>query len=106
MTPEMAERNSPHRHVAAIRTPMLVIHGDKDYRVPIGEALRLWYDLLSRSALPDRPDRPSPHRFLYFPSEHHWVLHPPHVKLWYQVVTAFLDRHVLGRDVELPELLG
>ena len=35
----------PHRHAAAIRTPMLVIHGERDHRVPIGEALRLWTDL-------------------------------------------------------------
>ncbi len=56
MTPEMAAANSPHRFVAEIATPMLVIHGDKDYRVPIGEALRLWYELLSRSALPAADD--------------------------------------------------
>ena len=52
MTPEMAEQNSPHRFVGQIRTPMLVIHGDKDYRVPIGEALRLWFELLTESGLP------------------------------------------------------
>ena len=45
MTQEMSDRNSPHRYADAITTPMLVIHGDKDYRVPIGEALRLWWDL-------------------------------------------------------------
>jgi dipeptidyl aminopeptidase/acylaminoacyl peptidase len=106
MTPEMAERNSPHRYVGQIRTPMLVIHGDKDYRVPIGEALRLWYELLSQSGLPAAEDGSSPHRFLYFPSENHWVLNPQHAKIWYQVVTAFLARHVLGEDVELPETLG
>ncbi len=43
--PEMYEKNSPHRHIERIRTPMLVIHGNKDYRVPVGEALRLWWDL-------------------------------------------------------------
>jgi dipeptidyl aminopeptidase/acylaminoacyl peptidase len=105
MTPEMAERNSPHRFVGQIRTPMLVIHGDKDYRVPIGEALRLWYELLAESGLPAGDDGASPHRFLYFPSENHWVLSPQHAKLWYQVVTAFLGRHVLDEDVELPEML-
>ena len=46
--PKRYEQNSPHRYADAIRTPMLVIHGDKDYRVPIGEALRLWYDLQKR----------------------------------------------------------
>jgi dipeptidyl aminopeptidase/acylaminoacyl peptidase len=106
MTPEMAEQNSPHRHVGQIRTPMLVIHGDKDYRVPIGEALRLWFELLTESGLPAADDGTSPHRFLYFPSENHWVLTPQHAKIWYQVVIAFLARHVLGDDVDLPELLG
>jgi len=106
MTPEMAERNSPHRFVDQIRTPMLVIHGDKDYRVPIGEALRLWFELLTESGLPAADDGTSPHRFLYFPAENHWVLTPQHAKIWYQVVTAFLAHHVLGEDVELPEALG
>lgn len=106
MTAEMAARNTPHQHVAAIRTPMLVIHGDKDYRVPIGEALRLWYELLSASGLPADDGGASPHRFLYFPSEGHWVLAPQHAKLWYQVVLAFLDQHVRGIETALPEALG
>ena len=106
MTRDMATANSPHRFVKEIRTPMLVIHGDKDYRVPIGEALRLWYELLSESGLPAAEDGTSPHRFLYFPSENHWVLSPQHAKIWYQVVIAFLGRHVLGDDIELPETLG
>jgi dipeptidyl aminopeptidase/acylaminoacyl peptidase len=106
MTPQMAERNSPHRFVENIVTPMLVIHGDKDYRVPIGEGLRLWYELLTNSGLPAADDGTGPHRFLYFPSENHWVLAPQHAKIWYQVVLAFLARHVLGRDTDLPELLG
>ena len=106
MTPEMAAANSPHNHVGRIATPMLVIHGDKDYRVPIGEALRLWYQLLTESRLPAAEDGTSPHQFLYFPSENHWVLTPQHAILWYQVVTAFLSRHVLGEQIELPETLG
>lgn len=106
MTPEMAAANSPHLFVSQIATPMLVIHGDKDYRVPIGEALRLWYELLSSSALPAADDGSTEHRFLYFPSENHWVLSPQHAKIWYQVVLAFLAHHVLGQDSELPEMLG
>ena len=107
MTPEMAEASSPHRHVANIRTPMLVVHGDKDYRVPIGEGLRLWYDLLSASGLPADDDGTTVHRFLYFPDENHWVLSPQHAKLWYQVVLGFLAEHVLARGPqELPETLG
>jgi len=43
--PDRYRATSPHYHLAAIRTPMLIIHGDKDYRVPVGEALRLWAEL-------------------------------------------------------------
>ena len=106
MTPQMTAANSPHRFVDRITTPMLVIHGNKDYRVPIGEALRLWYDLLAASGLSAADDGSSPHRFLYFPSEHHWVLAPQHTKIWYQVVLAFLAEHVLAETAELPEMLG
>ena len=106
MTTQMAERNTPHRSVGEISTPTLVIHGDKDYRVPIGEGLRLWFDLLTQSALPAADDGTSPHRFLYFPTEGHWVLAPQHAKIWYQVVLGFLGQHLLGEDVELPEALG
>jgi dipeptidyl aminopeptidase/acylaminoacyl peptidase len=106
MTPQMVAANSPHHFVDQISTPVLVIHGDNDYRVPIGEALRLWYDLLSASGLRAAEDGNSAHRFLYFPSEHHWVLAPQHAKIWYQVVFAFLAEHVLGETAELPEMLG
>jgi dipeptidyl aminopeptidase/acylaminoacyl peptidase len=106
MTSQMSEENSPHRHVGAITTPMLVIHGDKDYRVPIGEGLRLWYELLARSGLPAADDGSGPHEFLYFPTEGHWVLAPQHSKIWYQVVTAFLGRHLLGEEPARPEMLG
>ena len=106
MTVEMAMENSPHLNVRNIRTPMLVIHGDKDYRVPIGEGLRLWYELLSSSQLPADDNGQSPHRFLYFPDENHWVLQPQHAKVWYGVVEHFLAKQVLGEDVALPEELG
>ncbi|WP_250006774.1 prolyl oligopeptidase family serine peptidase [Actinoplanes sp. M2I2] len=98
LTPERLETNSPHRSADAITTPMLVIHGDKDYRVPIGEALRLWWDLLSRSELP--------HKFLYFPDENHWILKPGNAKVWYETVLAFLDHHVRGEKWQRPESLG
>jgi dipeptidyl aminopeptidase/acylaminoacyl peptidase len=101
MTPEMTAANSPNRSVDQIRTPMLVIHGDKDYRVPIGEGLRLWAELAERSA----EDGTMPHKFLYFPDENHWVLKPQHAKIWYQVVEAFLDTTVHGKEWQVPDLL-
>jgi dipeptidyl aminopeptidase/acylaminoacyl peptidase len=106
MTEEMARENSPHRHVEKISTPMLVIHGDKDYRVPIGEGLRLWYELLSKSQLAADQEGRTPHRFLYFPDENHWVLQPQHAKVWYGVVEHFLARNVLDQEVPLPADLG
>jgi len=103
MTRDMTDANSPHRFAGEITTPMLVIHGDKDYRVPIGEALRLWWYLLSQSKADDGA---SPHKFLYFPDENHWILKPNHAKVWYATVLAFLDQHVRGEDWQRPSLLG
>jgi dipeptidyl aminopeptidase/acylaminoacyl peptidase len=101
MTPEMALANSPHRFVDQIRTPMLVVHGDRDYRVPIGEALRLWAELAERGeATGDMP-----HKFLYFPDENHWVLTPQHGKVWYSTVFAFLDHTVHGKEWKVPDIL-
>jgi dipeptidyl aminopeptidase/acylaminoacyl peptidase len=94
--PERYEANTPHRHADRIRTPMLVIHGDKDYRVPIGEGLRLWNDLVRRDV---------PAQFLYFPDENHWVLKPGNARVWYDTVLAFLDRYVLGGAPRRPDLL-
>ena len=106
MDDAMTEAHSPHRAVGEIRTPMLVIHGDKDYRVPIGDGLRLWYELLSESQLATDAEGRTPHRFLYFPDENHWILKPQHAKVWYGVVNAFLAEHVLGESRELPKELG
>jgi dipeptidyl aminopeptidase/acylaminoacyl peptidase len=106
MTAEMAMANSPHLHVEKISTPMLVIHGDKDYRVPIGEGLRLWYELLSKSQLAADSDGRTPHRVLYYPDENHWILQPQHAKVWYGVVEHFLAKNVLGSDLPLPPDLG
>jgi dipeptidyl aminopeptidase/acylaminoacyl peptidase len=94
--PERYLTNSPHRHIGNITTPMLIIHGDKDYRVPLGEALRLWWDLTGRGKRA---------KFLYFPDENHWVLRPGDVRVWYETVFAFLAEHVLGNDWQRPDLL-
>ncbi|WP_106814916.1 S9 family peptidase [Microbacterium timonense] len=102
-TPEAMAENSPHQFVRDIRTPLLVVHGDKDYRVPIGEGLRLWSELAEHHA--DEDGR-MPHRFLYFPDENHWVLRPQHAVIWYETVFAFLAEHVLGQAPSRPELLG
>ena len=94
--PERYADWSPHHFLKAITTPMLVIHGDKDYRVPIGEALRLWYDL-QRSGVESS--------YLYYPDEGHWILKPGNARVWYETVWAWLAQHVHGEPWVKPELL-
>ena len=90
------EAASPHQFVGRIRTPMLVIHGEQDHRVPISEALRLWTDL-SRHGVDAK--------FLYFPDENHWILKPQNARVWYETVFAFLGQHVLDAEWKRPALL-
>jgi dipeptidyl aminopeptidase/acylaminoacyl peptidase len=99
--PEWYAAYSPHHHVARVRTPVLLTHGNRDYRVPVSEALRMWWDLVSRW-----PGRPAdmPHRFLQLTSENHWVLSPSNARVWNQTVLDFCDHHVRGRG-EVPDLL-
>ncbi len=94
--PERYADWSPHHFLKAITTPMLVIHGDKDYRVPIGEALRLWYDL-QRSGVESS--------YLYYPDEGHWILKPGNARVWYETVWAWLAHHVHGEPWVKPDLL-
>jgi dipeptidyl aminopeptidase/acylaminoacyl peptidase len=94
--PSRYDRANPRPHVSKIRTPMLVIHGELDHRVPIGEALRLWTDLQRHGV---------EGRFLYFPDENHWILKPQNARLWYETVIAFLDERVLGHEWRRPALL-
>ncbi|WP_203918365.1 S9 family peptidase [Rugosimonospora africana] len=91
--PDWYAENSPNNFVDSIRTPMLVVHGNRDYRVPVSEALRLWWDLVSR--FDGEPDE-LPHRFLQFTDENHWILSPGNAQIWYETVLDFVDRHVRG----------
>lgn len=102
MSPEMRAANNPCAFREHITTPMLVVHGDRDYRVPIGEGLALWWTLNEQHT---QAPAELPHKFLYFPDENHWVLQPQHSKLWYATVRAFLAHHVLGEEFRRPEML-
>lgn len=77
--------SSPHRFVGRIRTPMLVVHGERDYRVPIDQALRLWTDL-------QRHEVPS--RLLLFPDEGHFITGPGNERQLYGAILAFLAEHL------------
>ncbi|OIV36415.1 S9 family peptidase [Mangrovactinospora gilvigrisea] len=90
------DEHSPDRGAARITTPMLVIHGAKDYRVPVGQGMGLFQDLQKFEV---------PAKFLYFPDENHWILTPNHARLWFDTVLNFLDHHVQGAPWTRPEHL-
>ena len=73
MTPEMLLANSPRSGLSAIRTPMLVIHGGQDHRIPVGEGVALFTELAQHAGTEDGT---MPHRFLSFPTENHWINGP------------------------------
>ncbi len=79
------EKHSPHKRVANWKTPTLVIHGEKDYRVPISEALIL-FDALQEHGVESE--------LVVFPDENHWVLRPRNIEAWYGHVLRFLGKHV------------
>lgn len=81
---EVVERNSPHLAAASFDTPTLVIHGQRDLRVPVNHGLELFQTLLVKGV---------PTRFVYFPDENHWVLKPQNSVFWYQQVKRWLDEH-------------
>jgi dipeptidyl aminopeptidase/acylaminoacyl peptidase len=81
---------------------MLVIHGDKDYRVPLSEGLALWTELVARH---EGDPEELKHKFLYFPDENHWVLKPQHAIVWYETVRNFLESARSGGNFDRPRVL-
>lgn len=83
-SPEKIDRWSPSRQAKGFRTPTLVIHGDKDYRVPVTQGLEL-YGVLQAKGVPSR--------LVVFPEENHWVLKPQNAKIWWSEFFGWLDRY-------------
>jgi dipeptidyl aminopeptidase/acylaminoacyl peptidase len=81
--PENYERFNPINHVADWHTPMLVIHSEKDYRIPLDQGLGA-FTALQRRGIPSE--------FLTFPDENHWVLKPHNSEQWQNAVLTWLDR--------------
>ena len=71
-------------HVAKWRTPMLVIHGEQDFRVPYDQGLAA-FTALQRRGIESR--------LLVFPNENHWVLQAANSVQWYSTVLDWLDAH-------------
>jgi dipeptidyl aminopeptidase/acylaminoacyl peptidase len=81
--PEGHEAFNPALAVERWKTPMLVVHGGLDYRIPVTQGLAA-FTALQRRGIPSR--------FLYFPDENHWVLKPANSILWHDTVLSWLDR--------------
>jgi dipeptidyl aminopeptidase/acylaminoacyl peptidase len=85
LKPQAYEKSSPSNHVQNIQTPMLLVQGALDFRVPEGQAIQLFTALQRRGV---------PSRLLYFPDESHWVLKPQNSQLWYKTVLGWLDKYL------------
>jgi dipeptidyl aminopeptidase/acylaminoacyl peptidase len=81
--PDAFEKHNPVNYVAKWKTPMLVIHGGLDFRIPYEQGVAA-FTALQRRGIPSQ--------FLYFPDENHWVLKPQNSVQWHQTVRAWLDR--------------
>ena len=81
--PQEFEKWNPVNHVGAWKTPMMVVTGEKDFRIPYTQGLAAFTAL-------QRRDIPS--KLLVFPDENHWVLKPRNSLQWYGEALAWLDR--------------
>lgn len=79
------EKFSPESRIDHWNTPHLIIHGSKDYRIPITEGISAFTALQIRGV---------PSRFLHFPDENHWVLKPENSIKWYEEVLGWLDKYL------------
>jgi dipeptidyl aminopeptidase/acylaminoacyl peptidase len=80
---EMYRKWSPHLYATNFKTPMLVVHGQLDYRLDVSEGFQM-FTTLQRLKVPSK--------LMYFPDEGHWVLKPQNGRYWYQTVNAWVDQ--------------
>ena len=83
--PQNHERQNPADHVTNWRTPMLVIHGARDYRVPYSQGLATFTALQRRGV---------ESRLVFFPDENHWILKPANSLQWHDEVLGWLKKYL------------
>ncbi|MGH6780990.1 MAG: alpha/beta hydrolase family protein, partial [Sphingomonadaceae bacterium] len=83
-----AEKWNPVNHVAKWKTPTLVIHGEKDFRIPYSQSLGVFTALQLQNI---------PSRLVVFPDENHWILKPKNSIQWYGEVHGWLDKWTRGK---------
>ena len=82
---EKVDKQSAQRFAANFKTPTLVLHGEKDYRVPVAQGFA-YYNTLKQKGVPTR--------LVYFPDENHWVMKPQNALLWHREVFGWLEKYV------------
>jgi dipeptidyl aminopeptidase/acylaminoacyl peptidase len=92
---KLYEKWNPMLSSANMKTPMLVITSERDFRVPFGQGLQLFNTLQILGV---------PSRLLTFPDEGHWVLKPGNSSLWHNTVMDWLHRWI-GGDPADPKAL-
>lgn len=85
LVPRSYKQYSPHKLAGNWDTPMLIFHGEKDYRVPVTQGMEAFQVLQLK-----RIDS----RLILFPDENHWVLSPQNGVLWHREYYAWLDKHL------------
>ncbi len=75
--------NSPHKRVTNWHTPLMVIHGGMDYRVPVDQGMAA-YNAAQLMGVPSR--------LLIFPDENHWILKPQNALFWHREYFRWLDQ--------------
>jgi len=83
--PANYEKFNPVNHVKDWKVPMLIVHGQLDYRIPVEQGLAA-FTALQRQGIKSQ--------FLYFPDENHWVLKPQNSVQWHDTVNAWLKQHI------------
>ncbi|HEY8023421.1 MAG TPA: S9 family peptidase [Burkholderiaceae bacterium] len=83
--PAKHEQFNPANYVTKWKTPMLVVQGDLDFRIPITQGLGT-FTALQRQGIESK--------LLVFPDENHWVLKPANSVLWHHTVLDWLDQHL------------
>lgn len=91
--PGAVDKQSPHHFAPNFKTPTLVTHGERDFRVPVTQGLEFYNTLRLRAV---------PARLIYFPNEDHSILKPQNSALWHGEVFAWLDRYI-GSGTEKNE---
>lgn len=84
---ESYEKFSPHKFAANFKTPMLIIHNDLDFRVPVSEGQQL-FTALQRQGIPSK--------FINFPDEGHWVNKPANSRYWHTEIFNWIQEYCPG----------